>query len=154
MMPIRFANTDDVPGMVALGQRMHAITRFKHFTFDGERLAQALRAALTDGKNRYTFFVAIDSQGKLVGVLLAVLEQHIFSSQLTASIMHYDVLPESRMGGWGVRLLRAFELWARNRQIFEISFGINSGAEQESVGRFAQKMGFEKVGENFVKELG
>ena len=75
------------------------------------------------------------------------------SAQLTASIMHYDVLPEARMGGWGVRLLRAFELWAKNRQVVEISFGINSGDGHGSVGRFAGKMGFEKVGENFVKGL-
>ena len=153
MMPIRFATVEDIPGMVSLGQRMHAITRFRQFVFDGARVAQALHAALTDGKSRYVCLVAIDSKGKLVGALLAVLEQHMFSSQLTASIMHYDVLPESRMGGWGVRLLRAFEQWAKNRKVFEISFGINSGTEQTTVGRFASKMGFEKVGENFVKEL-
>ncbi len=35
-----------------------------------------------------------------------------------------------------------------------ISFGINSGAEHNTVGRFTQKMGFEKVGENFVRTLG
>lgn len=71
-----------------------------------------------------------------------------------ARIVHYDVLPESRMGGWGVRLLRAFEQWAKNRQVLEINFGVNSATEQDTVGRFAHKMGFEKVGENSLKGLG
>lgn len=152
-MPVRFATPQDVPALVALGKRMHAITRFRHFVYDEARVAQSLDAAITESKNRYVCLVSEDGQGKVVGVLLAVLEQHIFSDQLTASIMHYDVLPESRIGGWGVRLLRAFEMWARNRKVVEVSFGINSGAEHALVGRFATKMGFEKVGENFVKGL-
>ena len=53
-----------------------------------------------------------------------------------------------------MRLLRAFERWAKNRQVVEITFGINSGDQDGKVGRFASKMGFEKVGENFVKSLG
>lgn len=153
-MPIRFADLQDVPALVTLGKRMHAITRFSHFEFDEVRVAHALTAALTEGKKRYVCLVAEGSQDNLVGGLLAVLEQHIFSSQLTASIMHFDVLPEARMAGWGVRLLHAFELWAKNRQVVEISFGINSGDELGTVGRFAIRMGFEKVGENFVKGLG
>ena len=152
-MPIRFSTPQDVPALVALGKRMHAITRFKSFVYDEARVAQALSAAFTEGKNRYVCMVAVNNQGLVVGGLLAVLEQHIFSSQITASIMHYDVLPEARMAGWGVRLLRAFELWAKNRQVVEISFGINSGDAQGIVARFAGKMGFEEVGKNFVKGL-
>lgn len=151
-MPIRFATVQDIPALVLLGKRMHAITRFKSFDYNEERVAGALRAAIEQGQGRYVCFVAEDSTGRVVGVLLAVLEQHIFSEQLTASIMHYDVLPESRMGGWGVRLLKAFEQWAANRNVIELSFGINSGAEHTTVGDFAMKMGFEIVGANFVKQ--
>lgn len=152
-MTIRFATPLDIPALVALGQRMHAVTRFKRFAYDEARVAAALQTALQPGQSRYVCLVAQGADGQLVGVLLAVLELHIFSEQLIASIMHFDVLPERRMGGWGVRLLRAFERWAANRKVFEISFGINSGAGHEGVGRFAARMGFEKVGENFVKEV-
>jgi hypothetical protein len=89
-----------------------------------------------------------------VGALLAVLEKHIFSDQLTASIMHYDVLPEKRMGGYGARLMKAFELWCNNRKVAEINFGINSAdnaSELALLGQFATKLGYTKVGENYVK---
>lgn len=58
------------------------------------------------------------------------------------------------MGGHGLRLMLAFEHWARNRGVAEIAFGINSGAGHEVVGAFARKLGFVGVGENFVKEVG
>ena len=153
-MPIRFATVNDIPGLVALGKHMHAITRFKSFEYNEKRVAQALSAAIEKGTGRYVCFVAEDSAQRLVGVLLAVLEQHIFSDQLTASVMHYDVLPESRMGGYGVRLLRAFEQWSKNRKVVEISLGINSLTEMDVVGGFVRKMGYLKVGENFVLPLG
>lgn len=152
-MAIRFATADDVPALVALGRRMHAITRFRSFRYDGERVAQALHAALGQGKGRYVCLVAEAGDQQVVGVLLAVLERHIFTEQLTASVMHYDVLPERRMGGYALRLMKAFEQWAANRKVAEITFGVNSGGEYAQVGAFARKIGFEVVGENFVKAV-
>ncbi len=152
-MAIRFATVEDIPALVALGKRMHAITRFRAFDYDEQRIAQALRAAFMQGKGRYVCFVAADGENQVVGALLAVLERHIFSDQIIASVMHYDVLPERRMGGYGLRLIKAFEQWAKNRKVAEISFGINSGGEHQQVGVFARRIGFEPVGENFVKAM-
>jgi GNAT superfamily N-acetyltransferase len=152
-MAIRFATVEDIPALVALGKRMHAITRFRAFDYDDERVSQALHAALVEGRGRYVCFVAVDSDKQLAGTLLAVLERHIFSEQLTASVMHYDVLPERRMGGYGLRLMKAFEQWAINRKAAEISFGVNSGEGCEQVGSFARRIGFAVVGENFVKAI-
>lgn len=155
-MTIRFATPSDVPALVQLGKHMHAITRFRTLDYDETRVAQGLTAALTQGSARYVGFVSEDSQGQVVGGLLAVLEKHIFSQQLTASIMHYDVLPEKRMGGYGVRLLKAFEQWCKNRRVAEINFGINSIEElqeMERLGNFALRMGYSKVGENYVRSI-
>ena len=154
-MAIRFATVDDIPALVESGKTMHALTRFKVFDYDAARVADTLQKLIEKGQGKYVFMVAVDTQKHLVGALIAVLETHIFSNKLTASVMHYDVLPDKRMGGHGVRLLKAFETWCQNRQVFEINLGINSlnaaQAEQDTVGRFIQKMGYDKVGENFVK---
>ena len=150
-MPIRFATVKDLPALVDLGRAMHGHTRFKAFDYDGSRVASACHHIIEHGQNKYVFMVATDSTGLIVGCLIAVLEQHIFSVQITASVMHYDVLPEKRMGGYGVRLLKAFEQWCKNRKVVEINLGINSLTEMDSVGQFVRKMGYSKVGENFVK---
>lgn len=151
-MAIRFAQVEDVPALVALGQRMHALTRFRSLDYKPAKVTQALTDAITKGQHKYVFFVATGGEGKVVGGLLGVLEQHIFSDQLTASIVHFDVLPEARMGGHGVRLLRAFETWCANRKVVEIAFGINSGEDLERLSAFASRLGYRKTGENFLKE--
>lgn len=153
-MAIRMARLDDIPGLVLMGREVHATTRFRGLGYDADRVARSLDAALTRGRDRHVCLVAEGGDGRIVGLLLGVLERHIFTDRLTASVMLYAVLPERRMGGHGLRLMRAFEHWARNRGVAEIAFGINSGAGHEVVGAFARKLGFVRVGENFVKEMG
>ncbi|WP_458233095.1 N-acetyltransferase family protein [Roseateles sp. P5_E8] len=150
-MTIRFATLNDVPALVEGGRRMHALTRFRSFDYDEQKVASAFTDLLTKGQQKYVFLVAQNSASAVVGALIGVLEQHIFSDQLTASVMHYDVLPEARSGGHGVRLLKAFEQWAANRKVAEIGLGINSGVDLARLSRFAVRMGYQKIGENFVK---
>jgi GNAT superfamily N-acetyltransferase len=153
-MSIRFATAQDIPALVQLGARVHALSRFKAMPYDAQRVAAALQAAFEENSGRYVCFVATDSQDKVAGGLLATLERHIFSPQITASIMHFDVLPEKRAAGYALRLIKAFEAWCKNRQIAEISFGINSvedATELGRLGRFAQRLGYRKAGESYVK---
>jgi GNAT superfamily N-acetyltransferase len=166
-MTIRFATHADIPAAVALGAHMHSLTRFARLPYQPERVAAALahvvaHAAPTappGAPHKYVFLLACSGTQQqqptqLVGGLIAVLEQHIFSQLVTASVMHYDVLPQARMGGHGVRLLKALEQWCINRGVAEINLGINSGGEFERVGRFMQRVGYTPTGGNFVKVLG
>jgi len=150
-MTIRFATLADVPSLVEGGSRMHALTRFRSQPFNAQRVAQAFSDLITQGQGKYAFLVAVGGEQRIVGALIGVMEQQIFSDAHTASVMHFDVLPEARMGGHGVRLLRAFEQWAKNRNAVEICFGVNSDTAVEMLGRFARRMGYEPVGENYVK---
>jgi len=150
-MAIRFATMTDLPGLIEGASRMHALTRFKNQPFNAQKVANAFADLIRDTSGKYAFFVATSTDESPAGALIGVIEQQIFTDAYTASIMHFDVLPEARMGGYGVRLLRAFERWAANRQAIEICFGVNSDVETNLVGRFAHKMGYQKVGENFVK---
>jgi GNAT superfamily N-acetyltransferase len=153
-MPIRFAKEEDITELVEAGRRYHSLTRFKKFDYNADKVRKALTDILTLGQNRYVFFVAEDATDRIVGVLIGVLEQHIFSEQLTASVMHYDVLPEARMGGYGIRLLKAFEQWAKNREVAEIAFGFNSGTPDSiEITKWPMRLGYVFVGPNYVKPL-
>ena len=155
-MKIRFATLADVPAFVELGRNFHALTRFAAYDYNPARVAQQLQAAIETGQNRnntHCFFVAEDSQGRAIGGLIGCVEQHFFSEQLVASIIHYDVLPEKRMGGAGLRLLTAFRKWAENRGAFELSAGINSGIELDKMDRFLRKLGFQQTGGNYSLRL-
>ena len=152
-MAIRLAQLGDLPSLLDGARRMHALTRFRHLPFSDRRVEASFRELIEKGAPRYAFLVASSgSPERIVGALIGVLERHIFSETLIASVMHFDVLPEARMGGHAVRLLTAFEGWCRNRGVAEIAFGTNSGHDERNlVGRFAIKAGYARVGENYVK---
>ena len=152
-MTIRFATLADVPSLVEGGSRMHALTRFRSQPFNAQRVAQAFTDLITQGQGKYAFLVAVGAEQRDVGALIGVMEQQIFSDAYTASVMHFDVLPEARMGGYGLRLLHAFERWARNRGAVEVAFGVNSGVGLDLLSEFATRLGYENVGGNYAKAL-
>lgn len=156
-MKIRFATLDDIPACIEGGRRMHAMTRFSAYDYNAERMAQNLRAVIETGQNAHKthcFFVAEDEARQIVGALIGCVERHFFSDLLVASVIHYDVLPEKRMSGAGLKLLVAFRKWAENRGVFELSVGINSGVELEKMDRFLKKLGFRQTGGNYALRLG
>lgn len=153
-MKIRFATQQDVPVFVELGRRFHAMTRFRVYDYDSRRMTESLNAVVRNPRGSHCFFVAEDSTGEAIGALVGCIEQHFFSSQLVASVIHYDVLPEKRMGGAGVRLLMAFKQWAQNRGAVELNAGVNSGTDLEKLDRFLRRMGFHMTGGNYSLMLG
>lgn len=155
-MKIRFATLNDIAACIELGRRMHSVTRFAAYDFNTERVAQNLRAVIEvgqNGKGTHCFFVAESAQGEIVGALIGCVERHFFSDLLVASVIHYDVLPEKRMGGAGIKLLSAFRKWAENRGAFELSVGINSGVEIEKMDRFLKRLGLHLTGGNYSLRL-
>jgi len=152
-MKIRPATLADVPAFVALGQRFHGATRFKHYDYNPQRVAATLTALLEDTRGVYCFLVAEETGGQPIGGLVGTLEQHFFSEQLVASVIHYDVLAEKRMGGAGLRLLTAFRKWAENRGAHELNAGVNSGVDMDKMDRFLRKLGFRLTGGNYSLTL-
>lgn len=155
-MKIRFATLNDVSACVEGGRRMHALTRFAAYDYNAQRVAQNLKAVIETGQNvkrTHCFLVAEDDAGQIIGALIGCVERHFFSDLLVASVIHYDVLPEKRMSGAGLKLLTAFRKWAENRGVFELCVGINSGVELEKMDRFLQRLGFRQTGGNYSLPL-
>lgn len=154
-MTIRFATLSDVPAFVEIGRYFHSVTRFKEFEFDEKRLHEQLVAVIDGGQRAgsHCFLVAEDSDKKQVGGLIGCVERHFFSNQVVASLIHYDVLPQKRMSGAALRLLKAFRKWAENRGAVELSVGVNSGDSIQKHDRFLKRLGFTPVGGNYALKL-
>lgn len=155
-MKIRFATLNDIPAAVEVGRQMCAVTRYQRADFNAVRVADNLSAVITQGqqKGTYCFFVAEDHQGHIVGGLIGRTERHFFADFLVATVINYVVLPDRRMSGAGVRLLTAFRKWAQNRDVFELSVGINSGTDLPKLDKFLKRMGFQCVGGNYAMRIG
>src|SRR3990167_2586350 len=148
-MQIRSAQLDDVPHLVEMGRRYHQFTRFRTFDYNAQKVAKTLAAVVQQKTGTHCFFVAQRDDGSLVGGLIGCIEAHIFSDQPVATLVHYDVDPESRMSGAGYRLLLAFKKWAENRKAVEINAGVNSGVDLQKMDRFLRKLGFDLMGGNY-----
>lgn len=153
-MQIRFARLEDVPRLVEMGRRYHQLTRVRAFDYNGQKVAQTLAAVIQHKTGTHCFFVAQRDDGSLVGGLIGCIEAHIFSDQPVATLVHYDVDPESRMSGAGYRLLLAFKKWAENRKAVEIIAGVNSGVDLQRMDRFLRRLGFDLTGGNYSLRIG
>ncbi|TAN82312.1 MAG: GNAT family N-acetyltransferase [Gallionella sp.] len=153
-MKIRFATLDDIPTFVGMARTFHELTRFRAYDYNPERVAANLQAVIENPRGTHCFFVAVDEAGVPVGGLIGCVESHFFSDKLVASVIHYDVLPEKRMGGAGIKLLTAFKKWAENRGVFELAVGINSGTDLPKIDSFLRKLGFQQTGGNYSMVLG
>lgn len=152
-MKIRFATTEDVPAFVKMARTFHELTRFRVYDYNPERVAANLLAVIENPRGTHCFFVAADEAGIPVGGLIGCVESHFFSDKLVASVIHYDVLPEKRMGGAGLKLLTAFKKWAENRGAYELAVGINSGTDLKQMDSFLRKLGFQLTGGNYSMML-
>lgn len=152
-MKIRFATLEDIPVFVEMARTFHGLTRFKDYDYNPERMASSLQAVIDNPRGTHCFFVAVDESGTPAGGLIGCVESHFFSDKLVASVIHYDVLPEKRMGGAALKLLTAFKKWAENRNAFEITAGVNSGTELKRMDSFLRKLGFQMTGGNYSMKL-
>jgi len=153
-MKIRFATPGDIPAFVELAPKFQAHTRFRNHDYNPERIATNLRAVIENPRGTHCFFVADDAAGAPIGCLIGCVERHFFSDQVVASVIQYNLLPEKRMGGAGLKLLTAFKKWAENRGAFELAVGINSGTDLKRMDSFLRKLGFRMMGGNYSMVLG
>jgi hypothetical protein len=61
-----------------------------------------------------------------------------------AALIRYD------KGKYGVRVIKPFEQWAKNRDAVEICFGVNSGSGSERQTPI-ERLGYQLVGGNFAR---
>jgi GNAT superfamily N-acetyltransferase len=152
-MPIRPATLQDIPALVEASSQMLALTRLKTLPFNPQKTTNELAGLINYPNGKYLLIVAQDGQSVVVGGLVGVIEQPLFSDALVANVVYVAVLPSARMGGYGVRLLKVFEGWAKARSAAQVCFGINSGVSLGSLSGLARKLGYQCVGENFVKDM-
>jgi GNAT superfamily N-acetyltransferase len=152
-MKIRPAAPGDLNAMVDVVRRIQDSTRLRQIGFSAERTFINLKAVVEDARGIYCLMVAEDATGQIVGGLLGVMERHFFSDRFVATLIGFGVLPERRASGAGHRLLTVFRRWAERRGAVELNAGINSGTGLERSDRYLRRLGFARVGGNYVLSL-
>lgn len=146
---VRDATLDDIPAMVALGEIMHAESRYSFMAYDGEKVATTLKTLMQTGG-----FVRVHvKDGEIDGGMVGYMGNPWFSGERVASELALFVVPGKRGGMAAWYLLSEFGAWAENQGAKEITLAITTGVKVEETGRMYQRLGFEQVGGVFKRRM-
>lgn len=147
---IRAAKHSDVPRLIELGTMLHDISSYSTMPFSPEKSAAFLHE-LINGQNGVVFAAEID--GVVVGGMAGGIVDQWFCDELIAYDYSIFIEPARRSGITAIRLIKAFEGWARIKGARHVQLGIGTKLNVEGTSRLYQSQGFEVFAPLFQKEI-
>ncbi len=144
-MTVRFATAADRLRVVALLRNSHQAAGFT-FPFHP---AYAVNLFLGHSGRDNACCIVLEQDGRAQGVLMAQSFQHPFGAGLWAKETVWWIEPDHR-GGSGLRMLAAYEDWARDLGC--VSIGMASLASND-VGGLYRRFGYVPAETHFIKTL-
>lgn len=97
-------------------------------------------------------FIA-EQHGRIIGTLVYSVTAHPFTGVKSASEIAWYVYPDFRHTSAGVRLYRSFEKCMKEQGVKLLMMIYLENSMPDRLRRFYEKIGFEKVETNYVKQL-
>lgn len=135
--------------MLELGRSMHSEAQnYRGVSYNEEKVAAMIKG-LMDGDGVVFLY---ESGGAVLGGIAGQISEFWFSTERIASDLALFVCPESRSGMIAVKLVLAFQNWARLMGAQYVQMGITTGEESRS-GKLYLSLGFEPSGSIYKKAL-
>lgn len=144
---IRQATAADLPLMESCALEFYRASRFLR-NFDIEHFRHSWEMLLSNGSG--VIFLYLDHD-EIRGALGGVAYPDVNSGELTAVEFFWFISPSAR--GGGLKLYRAFEEWAREKQCRVIRMAHLADSMPEKMERVYQHLGFEVSEVHWTKEL-
>ena len=151
-MDIRIGTLDDKEQLWELAQRAHRETRYGRFPMDRNFVDFQYTYGVTH-PNEQTTIVA-DVEGRVVGFLMAYCRCFWFGPSRSAYDLMLYVHPDHRSSSAAPRLVQAYVNWAKSVGAEDIWIGSSTGIREHDVGRFFERMGFNRIGGVYVFNQG
>lgn len=145
---IREATDADLDALVQMGGEFHDSTPYALELADNPAQYRAIGAGLIASPSGVLLLCERDGQS--VGMLGGAIFDHPLSGERTAGEMFWYAVPAHR-GATGVRLLRAFEAWARARGAVYLQMVQPAWADR--VGELYASMGYQKIEVAWTRHL-
>lgn len=141
-----------VEGVLDLARSMHQESPiYRKFPFNDAVFRGWLTAAVNQPEK---FFCSVAKQdGNIIGAMLGVTMNMLFSDSKMASELGVFVKPENRGTRAGLKLVKSFETWAEKQGCSLITVGVSAGITDERAVKFYEKLGFEKHGVALRREI-
>lgn len=146
---IRPATHEDIPRLVELGAIMHSTTTYADRVYHPAKTSVFLYS-LIDGQG--ALFVA-EVGGLVVGGLAGAITEQWFNNDLIAFDYALFVEPGRRQGLIAMKLVLAFQEWARLMGCKEVHMGVTTGVNVSGTARLYSRLGFKYDGPLMKMEI-
>jgi len=136
------ATVDDSLDVTHIWRRFQQESSQSYVDFDWDKAHEQVLSWIED--KDWEIFLAWKGR-ILCGVLIGAVTTYPYSRALIAGDYIWYIVPESRGGMTGVRLMRMMETWARDRGAVSMETGSTSGVENRAMG-LMERLGFSPVG--------
>lgn len=144
-MNIRTATDADTSALVTMGRRMRTETSYAAHLVDNPAQMAAMVATLLDSPDG-VIFVA-DAGCDLYGMIGMLVYTHHLDGQRVAGEIFWWTEPSAR--GFGLRLLREAEAWAKTRG----AVSVQMVAPNDRVGRLYERLGYGRIETSYGKAV-
>lgn len=151
MIVRRFQDMKDADRMIALGARMHAESIFASEPYIPAKLAAYCRFWLLQPHAGVA--ILAEDNSEVVGMMAGWCVESFFNHERTARDMILYIRPDKRGGMTALRLVRAFEDWAKEVGARHINIGISAGIDNQRAAKFYQSLGYAQRGVTLSKEV-
>ena len=157
MVKVRIGTHEDIPAVVDLGARLHAESpTYRDFPYSRIKVRAVLQQCVGTlmAPAEDAVMLVAEEDGRLIGMLLGYLTEGVFVEDLViATDLTFYVEPEHRGTMAAVRLLKAFEVWARTHGATHIAPGISTRINDERTQRFYERLGYASSGMSMTKRI-
>lgn len=152
MCQIRPATHDDLDALLAMGEKFFSFSRFAQFAIFDRDTARASITALIDAEVGVCLVAVID--GEVIGGIVGALSPLWFAPTcLSATEFAWWVSEEHRGGMAGVKLLRSFEQWAKDKGAAMVSLSDLIINGETPAGRLLENLGYLAIERSHVKRV-
>lgn len=145
MTTARKATLDDLPVMLAMGAAMHEESRYATYALDLAKVERLFTKLITSPQG----IVLLTPNGLLVGGVT----DYFFGPAVYAVQLVLYVKPEARGSAEAPTLIKAYVAAAGALRAVDVHIENSTGCETEKVERLFAKLGFARMGGNFIMEL-
>lgn len=149
---VRKATLLDGSDLLKLMQRYHSempsdMAGVFDVSITAERIMQAI-----DAPDHFQC-IALDGSKPVGCIAAALAPMRYWSHEFVACDIVLYVLPEYRARGAGLKLIRAYEEWARSMGCRHITLSCSSRINEDRTYKLYERLGYNSLGVQFIKEL-
>lgn len=149
---IRIATEDDVEHIKRMSYRFYEASPYAGFEIDEDKVYEMIVGVLQAPKNEK--IVLLSCQPEPVGMVVGLSNEFLFNRKTIAVELMWWMDPEYRKGKDSIKLVEAYEYWAKNiakADLLQLSLLTTEQAPQ--IEKFYSRRGYRLSEKSFFKEL-